>query len=118
MIINPMTTPGLSHLFGFLLKMYQRLNHLEKVLLPTMAVGYKPLFSNDLFSHPNFHIAVLGMIAMTLAWNSLEIKQASTAGHHLRIIEPAIKAGGWAWAFVEIWQHLNSIPGVHSIIGS
>jgi len=112
-MINPMQTPGLSHIFSFLWKMYGRLNHLEKVLAPSLAAGYKPLFTGQSADHPDLKIAVLVLIVLALGYNTFEAKQKFGQPSHnpLLIFEPVLKASAWGYAFVEIWQHLSILAG-------
>jgi hypothetical protein len=110
-MLPPVTSlPGVGHIFSFLWKMYSRLNQLEQVLAPTVAVGYKPLFDGMASDNHVMKLVVLAMVVGAIGLNSFEVKQkvGLAASHNpLHVIEPLLKGGGWAYLFVELWKHLN-----------
>ena len=105
--------PIISHMFGFVWKMYSRLNQLEQLLAPSLAVGYKPLFDGPDVSHTGLKIGALLLIVIALLWNSFETKQRFAQGHQnpLHILEPLLKASGWCFIFIQILHHIRSLSG-------
>jgi hypothetical protein len=113
-MVNPAAIPGVSHIFSFLWKIYSRLNALERFIPPTLAVGYKSLFQGPNLSNMNIKIAVGTLLAGALIFNAVELKQK--VGHptgHLSMVEPIIKAGGWGFALMQIYQHLSFLNFLH-----
>ena len=85
----------LSHIYSMIRFIYNRLNNIEKGLLPSVGVGYKSLFNSLGSDHLQFKTFILILIVLTLVLNVLEGKN-KFATSPIRALEPIGKMAFWS----------------------
>ena len=98
-------------IFNFFYKLFLKLNHLEKALVPGVMMEYHKLFSSNKLDYDHLKIGAGALIACAVIFNFFETKdKVQNPKSVTHGIEPLFKAGGWVFTLFHLVQNL---PNLH-----